>query len=403
MKKIPFSPPDITEAEIAEVVDTLQSGWITTGPKTKLFETRIAEYCGATRAVCLNSATAGLELSLRLFGIGEGDEVITTPYTFASTANIILHVGATPVFVDVLPGSFLIDPVAVERAITKRTKAVIPVDFAGVPADYQTIKKVLEQNKSLYTPTVGTKQEELERPLLVADAAHAFGAKLQVGEQWEMVGTLSDFTVFSFHAVKNLTTAEGGAVTFGDIGTIDADELYREFMLLSLHGQSKDALAKMQAGGWQYSIELAGYKCNMTDIMASIGLVQLERYDGMLARREELYSQYKRLLSVDSKVIFPTECENKRSSFHIMPVRLQGFDEAMRNEVIAKLAKEGISANVHFIPLPMQPLYKSLGYKIEDYPNAYSQYCNEITLPLYSTLTDEDVEYIVEKLLKVIC
>lgn len=402
MKKIPFSPPDITDAEINEVIDTLKSGWITTGPKTKLFEQKIAKYCGTTHAVCLNSATAGLELSLRLFGIGEGDEVITTPYTFASTANIILHVGATPIFVDVSPDSFLIDPTAIERAITPRTKAVIPVDFAGIPADYHNIKKVLERNKNLYTPTVGTKQETLDRPLLIADAAHALGAKMQLNNNWLNVGTLADFTVFSFHAVKNLTTAEGGAVTFCDISTLKGDDLYREFMLFSLHGQSKDALAKMQAGGWQYNIELAGYKCNMTDIMAAIGLAQLKRYPTMLARREEIYHHYKKLLSANASIILPEEYENRRSSFHIMPVRLHGFDEAKRNDVISKLAQAGISANVHFIPLPMQPLYKQLGYNIVNYPNAYSQYCNEITLPLYSTLTLTDADFIAKKLLGII-
>ena len=288
-RKIQFSPPDITEEEIQAVSDTLRSGWITTGPKTKQFEKEIAEYCGVNKAICLNSATAGLESVLRLFGIGEGDEVITTPYTYTATASTILHTGAKVVFADVLPGSFNIDPESVAKAITSKTKAVIPVDIAGIPCDYDKLKNVLEEKKSLYNPKKGTLQETLCRPLLLADAAHSFGAEYKTGNGWKKSGALADFSVFSFHAVKNLTTAEGGAVTFNS-----GDDIYKQLQLLSLHGQSKDALAKMKAGSWRYSIELPGYKCNMTDIAAAMGLVQLKRYPNLLARRREIFDLYKK-------------------------------------------------------------------------------------------------------------
>lgn len=388
-KKIQFSPPDITEEEIEAVCDTLRSGWITTGPKTKQFEKEIAEYCGSDKAICLNSATAGLELVLRLFQIGEGDEVITTPYTYTATASVILHTGAKVVFADVLPGSFNIDPNAVAKVITSKTKAVIPVDIAGIPCDYDELYKVLESKKSLYNPKKGTLQETLSRPLLLADAAHSFGAEYKAGNEWKRSGALADFSVFSFHAVKNLTTAEGGAVTFNCDG-----EVYKQLQLLSLHGQSKDALAKMKAGSWRYSIELPGYKCNMTDIAAAMGLVQLKRYPKLLARRKELFDLYKKHFCADDRFILPQESEKFKSSNHVYTLRINGADEVTRYEVIARCAESGVACNVHFIPLPMHPFYGSLGFKIEDYPNAYDMYKNEISLPVHTLMSDDDVAYV---------
>lgn len=388
-RKIQFSPPDITEEEIQAVSDTLRSGWITTGPKTKQFEKKIAEYCGVNKAICLNSATAGLELVLRLFGIGEGDEVITTPYTYTATASTILHTGAKVVFADVLPGSFNIDPESVAKAITSKTKAVIPVDIGGIPCDYDKLKSVLEEKKSLYNPKKGTLQETLCRPLLLADAAHSFGAEYKTCDGWKKSGALADFSVFSFHAVKNLTTAEGGAVTFNC-----DDEVYRQLQLLSLHGQSKDALAKMKAGSWRYSIELPGYKCNMTDIAAAMGLIQLKRYPAMLARRKEMFDLYKKSFASDGRFILPQESENFKSSYHVYSLRVRGADETLRDEIIAKCAENGIACNVHFIPLPMHPFYHGLGYKIEDYPNAYDMYKNEISLPVHTLMSDDDVAYV---------
>jgi dTDP-4-amino-4,6-dideoxygalactose transaminase len=388
-RKIQFSPPDITEEEIQAVSDTLRSGWITTGPKTKQFEKEIAEYCGVNKAICLNSATAGLELVLRLFGIGEGDEVITTPYTYTATASTILHTGAKVVFADVLPGSFNIDPESVAQAITSKTKAVIPVDIAGIPCDYDKLKSVLEEKKSLYNPKKGTLQETLCRPLLLADAAHSFGAEYKTGNGWKKSGALADFSVFSFHAVKNLTTAEGGAVTFNC-----GDDIYKQLQLLSLHGQSKDALAKMKAGSWRYSIELPGYKCNMTDIAAAMGLVQLKRYPAMLARRKEMFDLYKKSFAADDRFILPQESENFKSSYHVYTLKIRNADEAVRDEIIAKCAENGVACNVHFIPLPMHPFYHGLGYKIEDYPNAYDMYKNEISLPVHTLMSDDDVAYV---------
>ena len=394
-RKIQFSPPDITEEEIQAVSDTLRSGWITTGPKTKQFEKEIAEYCGVNKAICLNSATAGLELVLRLFGIGEGDEVITTPYTYTATASTILHTGAKVVFADVLPGSFNIDPESVAKAITSKTKAVIPVDIAGIPCDYDKLKNVLEEKKSLYNPKKGTLQETLCHPLLLADAAHSFGAEYKTCDGWKKSGALADFSVFSFHAVKNLTTAEGGAVTFNC-----DDEVYRQLQLLSLHGQSKDALAKMKAGSWRYSIELPGYKCNMTDIAAAMGLVQLKRYPAMLARRKEMFDLYKKSFAADDRFILPQESENFKSSYHVYTLKIRNADEAVRDEIIAKCAENGVACNVHFIPLPMHPFYHGLGYKIEDYPNAYDMYKNEISLPVHTLMSDDDIAYVANTIKK---
>jgi len=399
-KIIPFSPPDITQAEIDEVVDTLKSGWITTGPKTKSFEKEIAKYCNSERAVCLNSATAGLELVLRLLDIGKGDEVITTPYTYAASANVILHVGAKPVFVDTKKDDFNIDPYKIEKAITKKTKAVIPVDFGGNPCDYDEINLILERNKSKYKPKKGSLQESFERPVIIADAAHSFGAVYKN----KIIGSFCDFTVFSFHAVKNLTTAEGGAVTFNSIKDYNFEDIYKKLMLLSLHGQSKDALAKTKAGSWHYTIELPGYKHNMTDIMASIGLVQLKRYnDDILPKRKKIYSIYENAFKNHNKFIMPPfNRDGKTSSYHLFPIRIQGADLDLRNEIIIKMAEANISCNVHFIPLPLHPLYKNLGYKITDYPNAFNLYKNEISLPIYSTLLEEDAAYIIEKLKSII-
>lgn len=395
MKKIPFSPPDITEEEIAEVVDTLRSGWITTGPKTKRFEAMISEYCGVEKTICLNSATAGLELVLRLFDIGPGDEVITTPYTFAATANVIIHTGATPVFVDVKPDQFNIDPDAIARAITHKTKAVIPVDFAGFPCDYKEIYTILNDKKHVYHPTTGTLQESIDRPLVLIDAAHSFGSSYNGKKS----GNLGDFSVFSFHAVKNLTTSEGGAITFNAIGDTTSDELYKKLQLLSLHGQSKDAFTKMKAGGWFYDIAIAGYKYNMTDIAASLGIVQLKRFNDMQIIRKSIYEKYISLLSNDSRIILPDfNAEDKVYSYHLMPIRIKNADEKMRSSIIEFAAKKDIALNVHFIPVTMHPAYTNLGYSINSTPNAYNSYHNEITLPLYSTMTLDDVDCVVSVL-----
>lgn len=399
MRQIPFSPPDITEEEIAEVVDTLRSGWITTGPKTKKFESMIAEFCGADHALCVNSATAGLELILRLFEIGEGDEVITTPYTFAATGNVILHVGATPIIVDVKPGEFNINPEKIRKAVTKRTKAVIPVDIAGYPCDYDEIHAVLNDQKHLYHPAAETLQQKLERPLLLVDAAHSFGASYKNKKS----GTLGDFTVFSFHAVKNLTTAEGGAITFNSTSEEEGAALYHQLKLLSLHGQSKDAFAKMKAGGWQYAIELPGYKCNMTDIMASIGIAQLKRFTEMQAQRKKLYEKYTALLRDDHRFILPPFTDPDREfCYHLLPVRIRDADAEIRGRIIQKAAEQGIALNVHFIPMTLHPAYTKLGYSIETTPEAFKMYQNEITLPLYSKLSEEDAVYVVTVLKNII-
>lgn len=394
MRNIPFSPPDITDAEINEVVDTLRSGWITTGPKTKKFEAQLAEYCGAPKIICLNSATAGMELVLRLFGVGEGDEVITTPYTFAATANVILHTGATPVMVDVRD-DFNIDPARIAAALTTRTKAVVPVDIGGLPAGYDEINEVVNSFKD-WSPKKGTLQEELTRPLVMADSAHAFGASYK----GKKLGTAADVTVFSFHAVKNLTTAEGGAVTLRDFGDAAADELYRRLQLMSLHGQSKDALSKMQAGAWKYTIEEAGYKHNMTDIQAAMGLAQLSRYDSeIVPARRGIIETYLECLAGDGRFILPVfETPVKQSSYHIFMLRLAKDDEGLRDEVIRRLAGDGVACNVHFIPLPMHPLYSKLGYRMEDYPVAAKLYRSEITLPVHSKMTTDDACYVCERL-----
>jgi len=389
LRNIPFSPPDITEEEISEVVDALRSGWITTGPKTKEFEKQIAKYVGVNRAVCLNSATAAMELSLHILGIGPGDEVITSAYTYTASASVIHHVGAKIVLVDTAPGSFEMDYDKLEEAITDKTKAIIPVDVAGVICDYNKIYQVVENKKYLFKPR-NKLQESINRVILIADAAHSFGA-IRDGKQ---SGLFADITCFSFHAVKNLTTAEGGAVVWQNTFGMTDDEFYKEFMLYSLHGQSKDAFSKLQKGAWEYDIVYPAYKNNMTDILAAIGLMQLKRYNELLNRRFELINLYEQLLNSNKIKIIKHHGDDFRSSGHLFLCNLTNLDTEKRNEVINKLAQKGISTNVHYKPLPMFTAYKKLGFDIKDYPNAYNQYSNEITLPLHTKMSNEDVEYI---------
>jgi dTDP-4-amino-4,6-dideoxygalactose transaminase len=389
LRNIPFSPPDITQEEIDEVVDTLKSGWITTGPKTKLFEKRIAEYCNTSRAVAMNSATASMESTLRLLGIGYGDEVITSAYTYTASASVIHHVGAKIVLVDTAKDSFEIDYEKLKKAITENTKAIIPVDIAGIMCDYDKIFKVVEDKKGIFKPS-NELQRTFGRVIIMADAAHSFGAVYK-GKQ---SGEVADFTCFSFHAVKNLTTAEGGAVTWKDINGFDNEEIYKQFMLLSLHGQSKDALAKTKLGSWEYDIVSPYYKCNMTDIMASLGLVQLKRYPEILERRRQIIKIYNEALKDEKVQVLNHYNEYSTSSGHLYLVRLIGKDENYRNRVIEKMAKMGIATNVHYKPLPMFTAYKNLGFDIRDYPNAFDMYKNEITLPLHTLLSDEDAGYV---------
>ena len=394
---IPFSPPDISEEEINEAIDTLKSGWITTGPKTKSFEQMIAEYCHTKKAVCLNSATACMEMTLRFLGIGKGDEVITTAYTYTASCSVILHVGATPVLVDTKEDSFEMDYNQLAEKITDKTKAIIPVDLAGIICDYDKIYEILEEKKSLFKPS-NELQSKIGRIVVLADAAHAFGAE----RNKKMCGEIADFTSFSFHAVKNLTTAEGGAVTWrNDLGLND-DEVYKRYQILSLHGQTKDALAKNRLGSWEYDILEPAYKCNMTDIMAGIGIAQMERYPEMLSRRHEIIERYNEAFRKLPIVLLNHKDEKHQSSGHLFLLRVNGIGEEKRNEIIVRMAERGISCNVHYKPLPMLTAYKNLGFDIKDYPNAYKMYRNEITLPLRSNLTDEEVEYIVANFNEVI-
>lgn len=393
MRNIPFSPPDIREEDIQEVVDALRSGWITTGPRTKTFEAKIAEYCETNRAVCLNSATAGMELILRLLGIGKGDEVITSVYTYTASASVIDHVGAKIVLVDTAPDSYEMDLNKLEEAITEKTKAIIAVDLAGVICNYEAIFKLVENKKELFKAN-NEIQDKIGRIAVIADAAHSFGAK----QKGKMSGNISDFSSFSFHAVKNLTTAEGGAVTWRDINGIDNSEIYQHLMTLSLHGQTKDALAKTKLGLWEYDIISPAYKCNMTDIAAAIGLSQLRRYDEVLSRRKELINRYNELLSGCDVKILKHYDESYESSGHLYIVRLNGKDEEFRNKVIVKMAEKGIATNVHYKPLPMMTAYKNLGFTIDDYPNGFNMYKNSITLPLNTLMSNDDVEYVVENL-----
>ncbi|MDY3775230.1 MAG: DegT/DnrJ/EryC1/StrS aminotransferase family protein [Eubacterium sp.] len=395
--KVPFSPPDITQQEIEEVVDTLRSGWITTGPKTKEFEKKIAKYCHTDGAVCLNSATACMEMTLRLFGIGPGDEVITTAYTYTATASSICHTGASLVMVDTQKDSLEMDYEQLEKAITPATKAILPVDVAGVLCDYKRIFDIVKKKQSEFQPSENRYQKALGRILVLADSAHGFGA----WKEGKRSGQWADFTSFSFHAVKNLTTAEGGAVVWKPLSGIDSAEIYREYMLLSLHGQTKDALSKTKAGAWEYDILFPAYKCNMTDIQAAIGLAQLERYEGLLQRRQEIIQKYNDAMDGISKktgvklIYLPHHSEYAISSGHLYLLRVEGIDGEMRNAIIQSMGEKGVAANVHYKPLPLLTAYRNMGFDIEDYPHAYQQFVNEISLPLHTQLTDEQVDFVI--------
>mgnify|MGYP001775646788 FL=1 len=397
MRKIPFSPPDMTESEVIEVSEALRSGWITTGLRTKEFEKLISMCCQTEKSVCLNSATACMELILRVLGVGPGDEVITSAYTYTATASVTCHVGAKVVMIDTAPGSYEMDYEKLVDAITEHTKVVMPVDLGGVVCDYDKIFAAVENKRHLFKPANDI-QKAIGRVVVLADAAHAFGA------QWhgKMCGEIADFTSFSFHAVKNLTTAEGGALTWRPIKGMDNEWLYKQFQLLSLHGQNKDALAKTKLGAWEYDIIAPNYKCNMTDIMAAIGLAQLKRYPEMLRRRRLIIERYNDALKDCNVQVLNHYGEDHSSSGHLYLVRLLGRDCEYRNNVIEKMAERGIACNVHYKPLPMMTAYKALGFDINDYPNAYNQYRNEVTLPLHTCLSDEDVEYVITNFKEII-
>lgn len=389
---ISFSPPDITEEEIQAVAEALRSGWITTGPRTKEFEREIAAFCGSKRAACLNSATACLETALRLLDIGPGDEVIVPAYTYTASASVVCHVGAKLVLIDVGKGTYQLDYDALDAAINEHTKAVIPVDIGGVMVDYDRIRAIVESKKHIFKAE-SELQEALGRVAILADSAHGFGAS----EGGVMSGMKADFTSFSFHAVKNLTTAEGGALTWRELPGVDDEDIYKKIMLYSLHGQSKDALAKTRLGAWEYDIKGTYYKCNMTDIMASIGLVQLARYPELLKRRKDIIGRYTEGIRADDIDIMPHYTDKYTSSGHLFLVRLLGRGEEDRNELITKMAEAGVATNVHYKPLPMHTAYKNLGFDIKDFPNSYDMYHNEITLPLHTLLTDEQVEYVISQ------
>lgn len=397
MRKIPFSPPDISELEIQEVCEALRSGWITTGPRTKKLEQKLAQYCHTDKMVCLNSATAAEELNLRVLGIGPGDEVLVPAYTYTASASAAIHTGATVRFIDCQENSLEMDYDQMEAAITEKTKAVIPVDLGGIPCDYDRIYEAVERKKDLFRPNSEI-QKAMGRIAVVADCAHALGAE----KNGEMTGALADFSSFSFHAVKNFTTAEGGASCWKTIPGVDNDELYHQYQLLSLHGQSKDALAKTKLGAWGYDIVGPWYKCNMTDIMAAIGLKQLERYPGLLQRRAEIIRRYDAALQPLGVETLTHFGEDYRSSGHLYITRVPNITEQQRNDIIIKMAEREIACNVHFKPLPMMTAYKTLGFDIEDYPNAYKHYANEITLPLHTKLSDEDVAYVIENFTEIL-
>lgn len=391
-KMIPFSPPDISELEITEVADALRSGWITTGPRTKQLEKNIAEWIGTEKCVCLNSQTACAEMALHVMGIGDGDEVITSAYTYTASASVIAHIGAKIVLVDTQKDSLEMDYDALEQAINEKTKAIIPVDLAGIPCNYDRIFEIVERKKHLFKPN-NEIQSALGRVAVMADTAHSFGAK------WhgKMIGSVADFSSFSFHAVKNLTTAEGGALTWKTIPGISNEDIYKKLQLLSLHGQSKDALAKTKLGAWEYDIVGTYYKCNMTDVVAAIGLKQFERYPDMLKRRKEIIEKYDVALKPLGVKTLSHYTDNLESSGHLYLTRIPGVTLEQRNEIILKMGEQGVACNVHYKPLPMHTAYKNLGFDINDYPNAYAHFANEITLPLHTCLTDEDVEYIIDK------
>lgn len=395
-KNIPFSPPDISNEEIEAVSEVLKSGWITTGPKTKMLEKKLSEYTNTPKTVCLNSATAALELILRVLEIGEGDEVIVPALTYTASCSVIYHVGATPVLVDINEENFEMDYDLLAEKITKKTKAIIPVDLCGISCDYDRIFKIVEEKKYLFVPN-GKYQEKLGRIAVVTDAAHALGSVYK----GKKVGSISDFSAFSFHAVKNFTTAEGGSVTWRENPKFDNEELYKEFQIYSLHGQTKDALSKMKAGSWEYDIVIPGYKCNMTDIMAAIGLVQLKRYPKLLERRYEIANMYDKAFEGTNISFLKHKTEKYLSSHHLYITHIKGANIEQRNKIIEKLAEKGISANVHYKPLPLLTAYKK-DFDMSDYPNAYKYYENEITLPLNTLLTDEDVQYIIDTYKKIV-
>lgn len=399
MKKynIPFSPPDISEEEINEVIDTLKSGWITTGPKTKELERRLSEFTNTPKTVCLNSATAALELTLRVLGIGEGDEVIVPAMTYTASCSVIYHVGAKAVIVDIAEDSHEMNYNALADAITENTKAVIPVDLAGIPCDYDRIFEVVESKKHLFKAN-SEYQEKLGRVAVVADGAHALGSTYK----GKKIGTVADFTTFSFHAVKNFTTAEGGSVTWKENENFDNEELYREYQIYSLHGQTKDALAKTKAGSWEYDIVIPGYKCNLTDIAASLGLVQLDRYPKLLERRENIIDQYNKGFEGTRITALSHSSEDYKSCGHLYITHVEGATFEQRGEIIVKMAERGISCNVHYKPLPLLTAYKNLGFDIENYPNAYNYYVKEITLPLHTRLSDEDVAVIISNFKEIV-
>ena len=388
---VPFSPPNISEIEIQEVADALRSGWITTGPRTKELERQVAQYCGSHRAVCLNSQTACAEMALRVLGIGPGDEVITSSYTYTASASVICHVGAKLVLIDTQADSFEMDYDQLEAAITEKTKVIIPVDLAGIPCDYDRLYEIVERKKGLFTP-VGEIQKAMGRVAILADTAHAYGAS-RMGQP---AGILADFSAFSFHAVKNFTTAEGGALTWKTIPGVEDEAIYKKVQLLSLHGQSKDALAKTSLGAWEYDIVGTWYKCNMTDVAAAIGLGQMKRYGAMQERRKEIIGRYDEALKPLGVEVLEHYTDTHISSGHLYLTRIPGISEQQRNEIIIRMAERGVACNVHYKPLPLLTAYKELGFEIQDFPNAYAHYVNEITLPLHTCLTDEQVAYVIE-------
>lgn len=394
---IPFSPPDITEEEINEVSEALRSGWITTGPRTKELEKEVAELCGVNKAVCLNSQTACGEMTLRLLGIHEGDEVITSAYTYTASASVVCHVGAKLVLVDTQKDSLEMDYDKLADSITEKTKVIIPVDLGGVPCDYDKIFSIVESKKHLFHPE-NKLQEKIGRVIVMADTAHAFGATYH----GKPVGSVADFSNFSFHAVKNFTTAEGGAAVWRDIEGIDSDKLYKQYQLFSLHGQSKDALAKTKLGAWEYDIVGPWYKCNMTDVVAGIGLAQMRRYKGLLARRKEIIGKYDAAFKPLGIKVLDHYNDEHQSSGHLYITRIPGITSEQRSEIITKMAEKGVACNVHYKPLPMMTAYKNLGFDIKDYPNAYENFANEITLPLHTKLTDEEVDYVVEQFSRIV-
>ena len=394
---VPFSPPDITELEISKVVETLKSGWITTGPKTKELEKKVATFCGAEKAICLNSQTACAEMALRMLGVGVGDEVITSAYTYTASASVIAHVGATIKLVDTQKDKLEMDYNALEEMITEKTKVIIPVDIAGIPCDYDRIYAIVNKKKNLFTPANAI-QTAIGRIVILADAAHSFGAEYKGNK----VGGIADFSAFSFHAVKNLTTAEGGALTWKKIDGVSGDEIYKKMQLLSLHGQSKDALAKTQLGAWEYDIVGTYYKCNMTDVHASIGLGQIERYENILKRRKEIIKKYDNAFAPIGIFVLNHYSNEYSSSGHLYITRIPNITDEKRRKIIIKMAEKGISCNVHYKPLPMHTAYKELGFDIKDYPNAYAQYENEITLPLHTCLTDEQIDYVIENYIRIV-